>query len=177
MHRNQVVLVDTEDNVIGVMDKMEAHLKGHLHRAFSIFIFNSKGEMLLQQRAAGKYHGGSLWTNACCSHPLPGEEIVSAAHERLIFEMGLECELSKIFSFIYHAKVENELIEHEYDHILVGITDQVPNFNPDEVQDYRWVSISDLEMEIQQNPDRFTVWFRKIMDQYISALVGYNISK
>ena len=117
MDRNKVVLVDEQDHALGEMDKMEAHEKGMLHRAFSIFIFNSERQMLIHQRAQHKYHGGGLWTNACCSHPQWGEEIKASASQRLAYEMGLKCDIDHLFSFMYHTPVENNLIEHEYDHV------------------------------------------------------------
>lgn len=161
MIRDKVILVDQNDLELGTIDKMEAHIKGMLHRAFSIFLFNSKKEMLIHQRAADKYHGGGLWTNACCSHPQPGEELKASAMERLHFEMGLECDLQKAFSFIYHAPVENNLIEHEYDHVYIGFTDDTPIPNPEEVQDYRWISTPDLKKEIELQPEKFTFWFKR----------------
>lgn len=161
MQRDKVILVDQNDQEIGYADKMEAHVKGMLHRAFSIFLFNSKKEMLIHQRAAGKYHGGGLWTNACCSHPQPGEDIKHSAIERLHFEMGLQCELQKAFSFIYHSPVENGLVEHEYDHVYLGFTDSTPLPHPDEVQSYRWINTTDLKKEIELQPEKFTFWFKK----------------
>lgn len=161
MQRNKVILVDKNDLELGAIDKMEAHLKGMLHRAFSVFLFNSKKEMLIHQRANDKYHGGGLWTNACCSHPQPGEDTKTGAIERLQFEMGIKCDLQKAFSFVYHAPVENGLIEHEYDHVYIGFTDGNPVPHPDEVQDYRWISIPDLKQEMAMQPERFTFWFKK----------------
>lgn len=171
MQRDKVILVDQNDLEVGAIDKMEAHIKGMLHRAFSIFLFNSKKEMLIHQRAAGKYHGGGLWTNACCSHPQPGEELKSSAIERLYFEMGLHCDLQKAFSFIYHAPVENGLIEHEYDHVYIGFTDDNPILNPEEVQAYRWVSTQDLKKEIETEPEKFTFWFKKAVQMIKMEIV------
>jgi isopentenyl-diphosphate delta-isomerase len=170
MERNQVVLVDEQDQALGEMDKMEAHQKGALHRAFSIFILNSNGQMLIHQRANHKYHGGGLWTNACCSHPQWGEDILVSAGQRLGYEMGLTCALKEVFSFVYNTPVENNLIEHEYDHVLVGYTDQQPLPNPDEVQDYRWISRGDLMQEIAAKPDQFTYWFRMALPRIITQL-------
>lgn len=161
MNRSHVVLVDPNDAPIGIMDKIDAHKKGILHRAFSIFIFNQEGMMLLQQRSPSKYHGGGLWTNACCSHPQWGEEIGSGAMERLQYEMGIECPLFKAFHFIYHTPVENNLIEHELDHVFIGITDENPMPNPDEVAGFRWIWPADLDEEIDFEPSRFTSWFRQ----------------
>ena len=135
MEKQQVVLVNEKDEPIGIMEKMEAHQKGLLHRAFSIFIFDSKGRMLLQQRAAQKYHGAHLWTNACCSHPFPDEELKEAAQRRLQEELGFTTDLHEIFSFIYKARVENNLIEHEFDHVFAGEYDSKIQPNPTEVSD------------------------------------------
>lgn len=171
MQRDKVILVDEHDLELGAIDKMEAHVKGMLHRAFSVFLFNSKKEMLIHQRAAGKYHGGGLWTNACCSHPQPGEANKAGAIERLHFEMGIKCELQKAFSFIYHAPVENGLIEHEYDHVYIGFTDEVPVPHPDEVQDYRWISTADLKQEIASQPEKFTFWFKKAFSMLRTEII------
>lgn len=171
MQRDKVILVDKNDLELGTIDKMEAHVKGMLHRAFSVFLFNSKKEMLIHQRAAAKYHGGGLWTNACCSHPQPGEATKAGAIERLYFEMGIKCDLQKAFSFIYHAPVENNLIEHEYDHVYMGFTDDEPAPHPDEVQDYRWISTADLKQEIALQPEKFTFWFKKAFSMIRTEIV------
>jgi len=160
--RDQVVLVDTNNNAMGTMEKYEAHVQGLLHRAFSIFIFNDKGELLLQQRAAHKYHGANLWTNTCCSHQQPGESTLEAAHDRLNYEMNMTADLEELFSFIYKAQVENNLIEHELDVILLGIANQDPQPNPAEVQAFRWITVEDLELWMQQNPEQFTYWFKDV---------------
>lgn len=162
MNRDKVVLVDEADVAIGEMDKLEAHQKGVLHRAFSVFLFNEKGEMLLHQRAAGKYHGANLWTNACCSHPQWGEDVAESALERLQYEMGLTCALEKAFSFRYYTPVENNLIEHELDHVFTGKVpaDCLPQPNPDEVQAYRWVAPDALEKEVAAHPEGYTFWFK-----------------
>lgn len=170
MKRNKVILVDEQDHVVGEMDKMEAHEKGILHRAFSIFIFNSKGQMLIHQRANEKYHGGGLWTNACCSHPQLDEDIKESAEQRLQFEMGLQCDLKRVFAFIYHTPVENELIEHEYDHVLVGYTDQQPKPNTNEVQAFKWIDKVELLQKINDQPDIFTYWFRMALPQLIGQI-------
>lgn len=167
MQRNKVLLVDTKNNPLGVMDKMEAHQQGVLHRAFSIFIFNSAGQMLLQQRAAQKYHGAGLWTNACCSHPQEGEDVKSSALERLSFEMGMQCDIQEVFCMLYHSPVENDLIEHEYDHIFIGFADSDPSPNSEEVQHTRWVDIPQLQQELQEHPERYTVWFRKALQDML----------
>lgn len=171
MNRDTVVLVDENDCAIGEMEKLEAHVKGVLHRAFSVLIFNGKGEMLIHQRAAGKYHGANLWTNACCSHPRPGKDVLESAQERLQYEMGLSCELEKRFSFLYRASVENNLIEHEFDHVFTGITDRQPQPNPEEVQDYKWISMDALREDVAAHPERYTFWFRKVMKDW--AEVGW----
>jgi isopentenyl-diphosphate delta-isomerase len=168
MERNNVVLVDHDDGAIAVMDKLEAHRKGLLHRAFSIFIFNSKGEMLLQQRAAQKYHGGGLWTNACCSHPQWDEDITESAAQRLQYEMGISCDLEHVFKFIYRADVENNLIEHELDYIFVGHTDDMPVVNHAEVQNYQWISPEILVQKLQSHPELFTTWFKVLAKKVIA---------
>lgn len=170
MERNKVVLVDTDDYPLGEMDKMEAHRKGLLHRAFSVFLFNSNKEMLLHQRAFHKYHGAGLWTNACCSHPQMGEQVKSGALERLYFEMGLRCELEKVLSFIYRAQVENGLIEYEYDHVYIGFTDERPVPNPAEVAAYRWVSAARLRAELRDRPESFTIWFRQVAERILAEM-------
>jgi isopentenyl-diphosphate delta-isomerase len=142
------------------MEKMEAHLAGALHRAFSIFIFNTKGEMLLQQRAATKYHNGGLWTNACCSHPAPGEATLDAANRRLYEEMGFTTQLEKAFDFIYKASFDNGLTEHEYDHVFIGTYDGEIKVNSAEVKDYCFKTIDELESSLQTHPQKFTAWFK-----------------
>lgn len=170
MQRNKVLLVDPKNNPLGTMDKMEAHQRGLLHRAFSIFIFNSTGQMLLQQRAAHKYHGANLWTNTCCSHPQAGEDVYASALERLSFEMGMQCDIYEVFSMLYHSPVENGLIEHEYDHIFIGFSDEDPVPNPAEVQDYRWADPSLIEQEVSGRSERYTVWFRKALGDVLKEV-------
>ena len=164
MHRDEdkefVVLVDEQDNKVGLMEKMEAHEKGLLHRAFSVFIFNAKGEFLLQRRAISKYHSGGLWTNSCCSHPRDGENILDAGKRRLQEEMGFECELEKQFDFIYKSKLDNELTEHELDHVLFGKYDGEINFNKDEVMDYKYVDLDTLVIDMDSSPENYTEWFK-----------------
>jgi isopentenyl-diphosphate Delta-isomerase len=155
-----VVLVDKNDNEIGVMPKLEAHQKGVLHRAFSVFVFNSDGKILMQQRADGKYHSAGLWSNTCCSHPLPGESNNDAANRRLMQEMGITCTLTPIFSFIYKAELENDLIEHEFDHVFFGNFEGVPNINTDEVQNYKYMSLAELELDITIHPQNYTEWLK-----------------
>ncbi len=162
-----VILVDENNNRLGVMEKQEAHQKALLHRAFSVLVFNSKNEMLLQQRALGKYHSAGLWTNTCCSHPRDNEETIDAAHRRLKEEMGFDCELTELFNFIYHAPLDNGLTEHELDFVYVGRHDKEPETNKNEVAAYRWIKIDKLMEEIRTQPERFTYWFRIIMKRYV----------
>ncbi|HLN53214.1 MAG TPA: isopentenyl-diphosphate Delta-isomerase [Lentimicrobium sp.] len=160
-----VILVDQDDNETGVMEKMQAHKEAVLHRAFSIFIFNSKGELMLQQRALNKYHSPGLWTNTCCSHPRPGEKTIDAAHRRLVEEMGFDCTFNEAFSFVYKAPFENKLTEHEYDHVFIGICDTIPSLNKDEVNSYRMATLNQVSAEMDNNPELFTVWFRIAFDR------------
>lgn len=160
MKQIDVVLVDASDRELGVMEKMDAHVQGILHRAFSVFIYNNKGEMLLQQRADAKYHSAGLWTNACCSHPLPGEDLVTAANRRLKEELGIQADLTSVFSFIYRADLENGLIEHEFDHVLVGVCNDDPVLNPDEVKACRWLSDESICKLLEETPENFTAWFK-----------------
>ena len=155
-----VILVDEQDNEIGVMEKLRAHELGKLHRAFSVFIFNDKKELLLQQRAINKYHSGGLWTNTCCSHPSPNETIKDAAIRRLYEEMGMTCDLKIINNFIYKTEFENGLIEHEFDYILTGISNSTPQINKTEVETYKWQQISEIQNDINLNPNQFTTWFK-----------------
>jgi isopentenyl-diphosphate delta-isomerase len=156
----QVILVDRNDQYLGTMEKMEAHEKAVLHRAFSVFIFNSAGEMLLQQRAFSKYHSGGLWTNSCCSHPRPGEETNVAALRRLKEELGFETPLEKIFDFVYDAAFDNGLTEHEFDHVFVGYADRVGLPDPAEVAAIEFRSLPVIERQISETPEQFTAWFR-----------------
>lgn len=154
-----IILVNENDKELGVAEKIYAHQKGLLHRAFSIFIFNSKNELLLQQRAFGKYHSGGLWSNTCCSHPKPGEKIIVAAHRRLKEEMGFDCKIEEQFSFLYEAKLDM-LSEHEFDHVLIGFHDNDPKINPAEVSDFKWMTIIELQKDIRKNSDKYTYWFK-----------------
>ncbi len=165
-----VILVDREDNELGLMEKQQAHVAGLLHRAFSVFIFNSKGELMLQQRAASKYHSPTLWTNTCCSHPRENETYKEAAHRRLVEEMGFDCDLNYKFDFIYKANLDNGLTEHELDHVFIGVYDGEPQLNPDEVMAYRWVEMDDLKKDMEKNPQNYTAWFKIIFEQYISHI-------
>ena len=159
MEITEVILVDEQDQPTGTMEKLEAHQKGLLHRAFSVFIINSKGEMLLQKRASSKYHSPDLWTNACCSHPYPGEETLKAAQRRLQEEMGFTCQLKEIEAFTYKTTFNNGLIEHEFDHVILGKYDGEIILNPEEVSEYKWISIPDLEELLAIEEKDFTFWF------------------
>jgi len=163
--KENVILVDTNDRETGTMEKMEAHQKGLLHRAFSVFIFNSKNELLLQQRALNKYHSAGLWTNTCCSHPRPGENTLTAANRRLMEEMGLKADLEFKTTFIYRTDFENSLTEHELDHVFVGITDMTPKINPSEVENYRWLNTNDIRKLIAAQPETFSSWFKIAMEK------------
>jgi len=166
-----VVLVDEMDNEIGLMEKQQAHIEGKLHRAISVFIFDTKGNFLLQQRAFTKYHSGGLWTNTCCSHPRQGEDVLEAAHRRLYEEMGIQCELKEIFHFIYKANFENNLTEHEFDHVLMGITDAIPNPAPEEVFSFKYIDNQQLENDIAINGNNYTVWFKICLPHLMQFLV------
>jgi len=156
----KVILVDENDNETGIEEKIKAHKDGKLHRAFSIFVFNSKGELLLQKRAKEKYHSGGLWSNTCCGHPRPDESLETAVHRRLKEEMGFDCSLTHLDStcFIYKTKI-NDLFENEYDHIFIGKSDQDPLPNSKEVDEYKWINQKELEEDILANPDKYTYWF------------------
>ena len=160
-----VILVDTHDTPVGQMEKMEAHRKGELHRALSILVFNSKGEILLQQRAFSKYHTPGLWSNTACSHPRPGEESLEAATRRLNEEMGFTTELTNSLQFVYKAHFDNGLTEHEYDHVFFGTFDGVPVINPEEANDYKWINPDVLMEDMRSEPEKYTVWFRIIMEK------------
>ena len=167
MGLQEVILVNENDEAIGTMEKMEAHRRGVLHRAFSIYIFDSKGSMLLQKRSKNKYHGAGLWSNACCSHPFPQEDIEVAAERRLQQELGFNIALEKVFAFTYKAQVENNLIEHEYDHVFCGEYEGKMNLNEQEVEAVTFISMTDLETKIQQQPHNFTSWFHIVFPQIL----------
>jgi isopentenyl-diphosphate Delta-isomerase len=162
----QVILVDELDNEIGLMEKLEAHQKGVLHRAFSVMLFNSKGELLVQKRSVNKYHSGGLWTNTCCSHPRPGETIEAAAQRRLMEELHIDITVSSSHSFIYKAELDNGLTEHEFDHVLSGLFDGKPTMNTAEVEDWRFTSLEKLKLEVNDNPAGFTPWFKLILKNW-----------
>lgn len=161
---NNVILVDEYDNEIGVYEKLKAHEEGRLHRAFSIFVFNSRGELLLQRRAIEKYHSGGLWTNTVCSHPHPGEDIIESAKARLMEEMGFRTEVHELFSFLYKSDYENGLTEHEFDHVFIGYYNDAPAPVAEEVMDYKWIILPDLVEDMRDKPDEYTSWFKLILE-------------
>lgn len=166
----KVILIDENDSPIGEMEKMEAHVQGLLHRAISVFIINSKGEWLLHRRAMVKYHSKGLWTNTSCSHPFPGEPTAEAALRRLRFEMNLDTSLEELFHFTYKAELENGLTEHEVDHVFVGYSDELPVPNPEEVMEYKYISVSELNEDIDAHPEKYTEWF-KLIYQRVQEIV------
>ncbi len=159
------MLVNEHDQPVGTMEKMEAHKRGVLHRAFSVLLFNTKGELLLQKRAQTKYHSGGLWTNTCCSHPLPNEDVVQAAQRKLFQEMGIVAKPRVAFSFIYQATFENGLHEHELDYVLFDVFEGEPVLNPDEAEDWKWMRIEDLVNDINRFPEQYTAWFKILLRQ------------
>jgi len=170
MQEELVILVDEKDNQIGLMPKMEAHEKALLHRAFSVFIFNKKGELMLQQRAAHKYHSPLLWTNTCCSHQREGETNLEAGHRRLMEEMGFDAPLKETTSFIYKAPFDNGLTEHELDHILVGTYEDDPVINPEEAGGWKWMDLEAVKEDIAAQPELYTAWFKIIFDKFYQHL-------
>ena len=169
-----VILVDKNDNRIGLEEKILAHKNNLLHRAFSVFIFNDSFEVLLQKRAPNKYHSGNLWTNTCCSHPLENLSIVESAQKRLFEEMGIKVNLKEEFSFIYQAEFSNGLSEYEYDHVLFGNSNNQPILNPNEAIDYKWIKISDLKAQIERNPANFTIWLQIMINNYFKYFENYE---
>jgi len=162
-----VILVDEKDMQIGIAGKTEVHVKGLLHRAVSVFIFNGKGELLLQKRARTKYHCAGLWSNTCCGHPLPGESPVDAAMRRLSFEMGMRVDLIYLNSFIYKADLKNGLIEHELDHVYYGVSESIPELNLKEADEWKYISRDELKMQLQNNPELYTPWLKICIDSMI----------
>lgn len=160
IHEQMLVLVNEQDEPVGLMEKMAVHRKALLHRAFSVFLFNSAGQMLLQRRALEKYHSGGLWTNTCCSHPYPDESPVQAATRRMKEELGFETVVEPAFHFIYKAALDNELTEHEFDHVMVGTYDGQVFPNKEEVVDYRYMSMADLRDSLDDEPQQYTAWFK-----------------
>jgi len=169
MEEDNLILVDMEDNQVGTGKKLDVHRKGLLHRAFSIFIFNSKGEMLIQQRAFGKYHSGGLWSNSCCSHPRNNENIENAVHRRLKEEMGFDSELAEAFTFHYKVEFDNGFTENEFLHVFIGQYDGKVTANKDEADDFKWVSVNDLFRDVRKNPENYTYWFKKCFERVIDA--------
>lgn len=167
----KVILVNQNDEQLGLMPKMEAHEKAVLHRAFSVFIMNAKGQIMLQQRAAHKYHSPLLWTNTCCSHQRDGESNIEAGKRRLMEEMGFVADLKEVFSFIYKAPFDNGLTEHELDHVMVGRFDQDPTINPEEVADWKWMLPEDVNQDIKTNPQAYTAWFKIIFEKFYDYLM------
>ncbi|VXB07840.1 isopentenyl-diphosphate Delta-isomerase [Maribacter litoralis] len=170
MKEEQVILVNENNEQIGTMPKMEAHEKALLHRAFSVFIANDNGDIMLQQRAASKYHSPLLWTNTCCSHQRVGESNIEAGKRRLQEEMGFQTELKELFSFIYKAPFDNGLTEHEYDHVMLGTYNAEPNINKDEVEAWKWMSPEAVKEDISNNPNAYTAWFKIIFDKFYEHL-------
>lgn len=169
-----VILVDNKDNPIGLAPKLDAHEQGLLHRAFSVFVFNSQGKLLLQQRALDKYHSAGLWSNTCCSHPKIGETNLNAATRRLMEEMGMECKLTKGFEFIYKTSFDNGLTEHEYDHVFIGQSDSKPIINKDEVNSWKYYSIEEIDIELIKNPEKFTTWFKICFNKVKNFINDYK---
>ena len=174
MKEENVILVNEQDEPIGLMPKMEAHEKAVLHRAFSVFVFNAKGELMLQQRALHKYHSPGLWTNTCCSHQRDGETNLAAGARRLQEEMGFVVPLKELFSFIYKAPFDNGLTEHELDHVMVGHSETVPHINEDEVAAWKWMSMDAIANEMKEHPERYTEWFKIIFDRVFTYLKNNN---
>ena len=174
MSMEKLILVDEGDAVIGEMEKLEAHQKGLLHRAFSVFIFNRKGETLLQKRAHSKYHSAGLWSNACCGHPRPGETTLDAAERRLNEEMGIKCQLTETGAFTYKVNLDHSLVENEVDHVFVGFYEGLIDPNPEEVQDYRWESLNTLSSNVHNNPHEYSEWLRIILDKHLNLLTLAN---
>jgi isopentenyl-diphosphate delta-isomerase len=175
--KDTVILVNKNDEIIGFEDKLKAHVDGKLHRAFSITILNSKNEMLIQKRSSAKYHSGGLWSNACCSHQTIDMPYEDQIHNRLFWEMGFDCQLEWRFNFIYRHAFENNLIEYEYDHVYAGFFDGYVNINPEEIDAYQWADIDWLIDDIKHNSDRYTVWFRMIIENNLNDIINPHLNK
>jgi len=171
MTEEEVILVNEKDEQIGTMPKLEAHKKAVLHRAFSVFILNDNGELLLQQRAASKYHSPMLWTNTCCSHQREGESNIEAGKRRLQEEMGFVVDLKEVFSFIYKAPFDNGLTEHELDHVMIGAYNKDPIINLDEVDNFKWMTLENVKLDIKKHPEIYTEWFKIIFKEYYQRLI------
>ena len=174
MEEEKVILVNENDEQIGVMPKMEAHQKAVLHRAFSVFVFNNKNELMLQQRATHKYHSPGLWTNTCCSHQRVGESNIEAGKRRLQEEMGFVTELQETISFIYKAPFDNGLTEHEFDHVMIGYYNEEPKINLEEVSDWKWMTLDHLKKDMKRHPENYTAWFKIIFERFYQHI---NVTK
>lgn len=172
----RIILVDENDNVLGYEEKLKAHVDGKLHRAFSVFVVNSRGQLMLQKRDSRKYHSGSLWTNTCCSHPLEGEQQEKTVHNRLRFEMGFDCPVHHLFKFVYKAPFENGLTEYELDHVYLGLYDGDANPHPDEAEDWKWMDLDEVKRDMQQNPHLYTYWFKYCFRQFINAYCEFVVT-
>ena len=175
MIEEKVILVDTNDEPLGLMNKMEAHEQALLHRAFSVFVLNDKNEIMLQQRASHKYHSPLLWTNTCCSHQRAGESNIQAGKRRLEEEMGFKTDLKELFHFIYKAPFDNGLTEHELDHVMIGYSNQEPKINPEEVESWKWMKIEDIKNDMEIHPEIYTVWFKIIFDKFYHYLESHTL--
>ncbi|HEY0091538.1 MAG TPA: isopentenyl-diphosphate Delta-isomerase [Flavobacterium sp.] len=175
MKEENVILVNEQDEPIGLMPKLEAHEKAALHRAFSIFILNERNEIMLQKRAATKYHSPLLWTNTCCSHQREGETNIEAGNRRLYEEMGIKSELKELFHFIYQAPFENGLTEHELDHVMIGYFSGNPSINSDEAADWKWMDIESVKTDMVANPHLYTVWFKIIFDEFYHFIEQHKL--
>ena len=175
MIEENVILVNNEDEQIGLMPKLEAHEKALLHRAFSVFVLNSKNEIMLQQRAHHKYHSPLLWTNTCCSHQREGESNTQAGTRRLFEEMGFKTDLKELFHFIYKAPFDNGLTEHELDHVMIGYYDEKPEINPEEVEAWKWMTIEEVKSDMLLQPEIYTVWFKIIFDEFYHFLENHKV--
>ncbi|MGY6647615.1 isopentenyl-diphosphate Delta-isomerase [Wenyingzhuangia sp. IMCC45574] len=172
-----VILVNEKDEPIGTMEKIEAHEKALLHRAFSVFIFNDNGELMLQQRAAEKYHSPLLWTNTCCSHQRLGEGNIEAGKRRLQEEMGFTTDLKEVCSFIYKAPFDNGLTEHEFDHVLTGVYNSEPNINPEEANAYKWMHLEKVKLDVEKSPENYTAWFVIIFEKFYDYIKQNELEK
>lgn len=175
MIEEKVILVDTNDEPLGLMNKMAAHEQALLHRAFSVFVLNDKNEVMLQQRASHKYHSPLLWTNTCCSHQRAGESNIQAGKRRLEEEMGFVTDLKELFHFIYKAPFDNGLTEHELDHVMIGYYNEEPNINTEEVESWKWMKIEDIKNDMQVHPEIYTVWFKIIFDKFYHYLESHTL--
>lgn len=175
MIEEKVILVDINDEPLGLMDKMAAHEQALLHRAFSVFVLNDQNEVMLQQRASHKYHSPLLWTNTCCSHQRAGESNIQAGKRRLEEEMGFITELKELFHFIYKAPFDNGLTEHELDHVMIGYSNQAPKINKEEVESWKWMKIEDIKNDMQIHPEIYTVWFKIIFDKFYHYLESHTL--